>query len=200
MGDDSTQSSVQEEGGAQEEVSFAPDDSQDGRLTGEWQTRYDKKAWRNITGEAAYLVVLLFVVPLILFALWSRAAAPYLDLSPERYDVFCRFVFVGLGGVVGGTLFGMKWLYHVVARGLWHEDRRLWRFLTPLISGTLAFSIGVLISSDIFGAFDPAALQTGSSAFAIGFLVGYFSDTALAKLSEVARSLFGVSERHTHKR
>ncbi len=59
-----------------------------------------------------------------------------------------------------------------------------------------------LISSGMLRVFDPQAPQSRSLVIAIGFLVGYFSDSAAAKLSEIAETLFGASrakEKHKTK-
>jgi hypothetical protein len=53
-----------------------------------------------------------------------------------------------IGGVLGGSVFSIKWLYHSIARGKWHLDRRPWRFLTPLMSGARLF----------FGRFDARSI------------------------------------------
>lgn len=184
---------------AHEPDSWGTDDPKDGKRVGEYASRYSPSPRCSIRIEAIYLVFLFFLAPLLLFLFWTAWPNSYLALSAERYATLARGAYVAIGGLMGGTLFGMKWLYHSVARGLWHEDRRLWRLLTPLISAALAFAIGILISSNLFGALDPKAIDSGSGAFSLGFLVGYFSDSALAKLAEIAESLFGVSERHSRR-
>ena len=59
----------------------------------------------------------------------------------------------------------------------------------PHISGALAFAFLVLISSGILTIFN---LEPGNESLtvpiAVGFIVGYFSDTATAKLKEVAEN------------
>lgn len=177
---------------------FAPDEPDDGRNEGDWASRYnDPTARKGIRLEAAFLVILFIATPVALFLVWSNRLALLLCIpSGNPTDQFNSVLFLALGGLLGGVLFGMKWLYHVVARNIWNEDRRLWRLLTPLISSGLAFAVGMVIKSDLFGFLDPDALKKPSSSFALGFLIGYFSDSALAKMAEVAQSLFGSAERH----
>jgi len=114
-----------------------------------------------------------------------------LKLSEERYATLALYGYAWLGGSLGGTLFDLKWLYHSVAKGVWHVERRLWRILIPHISGGYAFAVIVLISSGIFRIFDAATLSRPSVVVGIGFLVGYFSDSAIGKLNEIANTLFG---------
>ena len=96
-----------------------------------------------------------------------------------------------LGGTFGGTMFDIKWLYHSVAKQIWHQDRRLWRVFTPHISGGLAFVVVALISSGLLRVFDRYATESKSLVFGLAFLVGYFSDNSIAKLAEVAGTIFG---------
>ena len=74
---------------------------------------------------------------------------------------------------------------------MWNYDRRLWRLFTPHISGGLAFATLL-----VFEAFGTNALLAGKPGrtFAFGFLVGLFSDNALAKLTEIAVTLFGTTK------
>jgi hypothetical protein len=104
--------------------------------------------------------------------------------------------------MLGGTLFAIMWLYHVVAREMWNLDRRLWRLFTPHISGGLVFAVIALISSGIMRIFDSRATSSHSVVVELAFLVGYFSDSAVAKLTEIADRLFGTSrskEKHIPK-
>jgi hypothetical protein len=94
----------------------------------------------------------------------------------------------------------IKWLYHSVARGSWHLDRRLWRIFTPHISGGLSFFVLALISSGALRIFDRKATESFALVVGLGFLVGYFSDSAIAKLTELAETLFGtIRAKEKHK-
>src|SRR3546814_5851912 len=83
-------------------------------------------------------------------------------------------------GVLGGTLFGLKYLYKVVARGWWNEDRELWRFFSPLLAGGLAFAVGALADAGLFG-FKVGENQSAASFVSWGFIAGYFADSASRK-------------------
>ncbi|MFZ5452450.1 MAG: hypothetical protein ACOZF2_11370 [Thermodesulfobacteriota bacterium] len=132
--------------------------------------------------------------------LWLNYPKFWLGLSDQKYQRFLKYSVAWLSGVLGGTLFDIKWLYHSVARQMWHLDRRLWRLFTPHISGGLAFAIVVLISSGMFRIFDRQAVESLSQVVGVGFLVGYFSDSAVAKLTEIAETIFGTSRgRERHK-
>jgi hypothetical protein len=172
---------------------FGQSDPTDNRDLYDWKSRYDDPvAKKEIRREAIYLGILLFGLPLVMVFFWLDYPKSFLHIRDEKYSPLVKYVFAWSAGSLGGVLFDLKWLYHTVARGLWHLDRRLWRIFTPHISGGLSFFVLALVSSGGFRIFDRRA--TGSYALVIGFgfLVGYFSDSAIAKLSEVADTLFGT--------
>ena len=102
-------------------------------------------------------------------------------LSPTVFS----YCFAWVGGMIGGISFTTKWLYRTVARGYWREERRLWRIFTPWISGVLAVIFVVIMSCYTTGEVYSIPESCG-----IGFLVGYFSDTAIGKLSDIANVIF----------
>ena len=179
---------------------FAPDDYTDGRDLLDWRSKYQEPdARRGIRFDAIYLACHLLVMPIAILILWLDYPKYWFELSDEKYERVLRYGLAWLSGTLGGTLFDVKWLYHSVARQIWHLDRRLWRLFTPHISGGLAFAIIALISSGIFRIFDRQAVESLSLVVGVSFLGGYFSDSAVAKLTEIAQTLFGASrakERH----
>ena len=175
---------------------FAPNEPTDNRNQGEWLSRYPKEARRKYHFEAIYIITLLFSVPFLLVLISYNQSIP--EFLKKSYDT--KYSIAWLGGGFGGTLFDLKWLYHSVAKNIWNEDRRLWRLITPHISAALSFAFIVVISSHLLNIFDIEALHKPTTIFGLGFLVGYFSDKAIAKLSEVAETVFGAIEKHkSHK-
>ena len=171
---------------------FAPDDPTDGREFLEWSSKYPDDAKRGIRIEAIYLGALLLFVPIAITVLWLEYPQYWLGLSDYKYKNILRYGFAWLSGMLGGTIFALKWLYHTVARQSWHLDRRLWRIFTPHISGGLAFAFVALIASGMFRIFDRKSVESLSLVIGVSFVVGYFSDMAVAKLSEIAGTLFGT--------
>lgn len=175
-----------------ESPGFAPDAPTDGRKKGDWKTRYPPEALKMIYWESAYLGAMFILMPcLFLFVL---------SLDTEYWPVSVYPIIAWIGGTFGGVIFDIKWTYHSVAKYLWNEDRRLWRLFTPHISGGLSFSMIILISSGLINIFDKDSLQDPYTVFGIGFLTGYFSDMAIGKLSEVAKTFFGATEKASHQR
>lgn len=179
---------------------FGQADPTDGRERYEWKSRYnDPIARRGIRWEAIYLGILLFGFPAVMAVFWLRYPEHLFHLDDQRYAPVIKYVFAWAAGSLGGVLFDVKWLYHSVARGFWHQDRRLWRVFTPHISGGLSFFVLALVASGELRIFDRAATDSLALVIGLGFLVGYFSDSAIAKLTEVAETLFGTiraKERH----
>jgi len=171
---------------------FGQSDPTDGRAFLDWESRYPAVARGCILREAIYLGVLLFAIPGLMVFIWLEFPKHLLSLSDDRYRILEKYGFAWLAGTLGGTLFDLKWLYHTVARQLWHMDRRLWRIFTPHISGGLAFASVALISSGAMRIFDTHAMKSVSLVTGVSFLVGYFSDSAIAKLTDVAETLFGT--------
>ena len=175
-------------------VGFAPSAPQDSRDKGDWESRYNTDAKKHIRIETAYLLILLLLTFLGVFAVWIDLPQKYLGLLENKNIALKVYGYSLLGGLLGGTLFSLKYLYHSVARAIWNIDRRLWRTLTPLLSAALAFANIVLMRSGLFSVFDVEALNSGTLVFAISFLAGYFSDSAIAKFAEIANTIFGYSK------
>lgn len=173
---------------------FAPSDYTDGRSSLDWSSKYPREARIQIRLEAAYLGVLLIVLPVVIVSLACGALQrPMSAHVAADYEILRKYLFALCGGAFGGALFSTKWLYHSVAKQLWHLDRRLWRLFTPLLSGGLAFVTAVIISAKVVSVFNQEALASPESVLAMSFLVGYFSDNATAKLSEIAETMFGAT-------
>ena len=171
---------------------FAPANSTDGRQSLDWQSKYtDPAAQKAIHREACYLATLFFGAPLLILLLWLEYPRYWLCTTDEQYRMLFVYSLAWLGGTFGGTMFDIKWLYHSVAKQIWHLDRRLWRVFTPHISGGLALVVVALISSGLLRVFDRCATESKSLVFGLAFLVGYFSDNSIAKLAEVAGTIFG---------
>jgi hypothetical protein len=182
---------------------FGQADPTDGRKKYDWKSGYDPAARKDIRNEALYLAALLFGLPLAMLFLWLDYPKYLAHLSDQKYRPVLKYGFAWASGTLGGTLFDLKWLYHTVARGLWHEDRRLWRLFTPHISGGLSVFFLALVASGALRIFDSKATDSLSVVMGLGFLVGYFSDSAVAKLTEIAETLFGTvraKERHEDRK
>lgn len=175
------------------EVGFAPKDLTDGRAPGDWKSRYDSAAWLRILIEGAYLLILLSGYVVAIVVVWLGHPASWFQLDGERAATFAHYAYSWLGGTIGGVLFALKWLYHSIAKTTWHADRAPWRYLTPHISGGLAFGTVAILNS--FVSTGQSAAMSGTRTLAMGILVGLFSDNALAKLTEVAETLLGPTGR-----
>src|SRR5437879_2958149 len=117
-----------------------PRDNDDARVPWEWGSRWPRRAWVHIAIEASYLSLLLAVCFAGFLLVWLGRPAIWLSLNEARSAALDRYLYYVFGGLLGGSLFGIKWLYRAVARGLWHLDRTLWRILSPLLSSGFALA------------------------------------------------------------
>lgn len=176
-----------------------PKDETDGREVHNWQSRYTKHARLEIRLEAFAVAGILFFALGMILLVWSGLLVSWIGCEFCRRPAFNRYGYFFLGGVLGGTLFGIKYLYHVVARGYWNQDRRLWRFLSPWLAGSLALVVGALTDAGFLGL--TISANKASAYLSLGFISGYFGDKALAKMTEMADVIFGTrdnSKKDTH--
>lgn len=167
----------------------------DERSRYQWRGRYDPEAYKEINMEARLVAGIMILTFLCLFLVWRGTAFEWLaggcaDCSRRSFD---RYSYFYLSGQLGGILFGVKYLYKVVARGFWNIDRRLWRYFSPFLSGGLALVVGALTDSGILGVTTKS--DSAASYFSLGFIAGYFADSALAKMQEIADTIFGPPSR-----
>lgn len=162
----------------------------DGRNPFQWESRYPEIARREILMESIFVFVLFGLSLCLIYLTWNGALSDFLGVADVDKVVFNKYAYYSLSGLLGGVVFGMKYLYRVVARGYWHQDRRAWRLMSPFIAFAIAFIIGTLLDSSMISASQPLL---SSSIISIGFLSGYFADEAVGKMYEIASVVFGKS-------
>jgi len=187
-------------GDEQKSAAWAPYDYTDGKKKGEWKTLYPPEARKCIRWETAYLIVISIICLSGVFFIVSKSCAigtadqssSGVAQSPGQSSlIFLGFVGALLAGTLGGCIFGLKCMYHFVAKLMWHEDRRLWRLLSPPLSGVLSLFMVFLVASGLLQIFDGNFVEYPIRVMAFSFLMGYYSDKALAKMADVADTLFG---------
>jgi hypothetical protein len=172
----------------------APSPKPDGRKLWDWETKYETPL-PHIKREAKILGAYLVIFGLLTVGCFALANdfsyvipgshEPLLFL--RRRDVLVWFV-----GSVGGTVFAIKWLMHSVAKGLWHQDRFLWRVFVPLTGGIYALVVLALMNSGFMGgAPTSAGAPDLMKETVIAFLAGYFADGVSGLLTNIANAIFG---------
>lgn len=179
------------------------DNKLDHRQLGQWASRYGGSAWLQIVFEFSYLVLVLLACIAGLTWIGYHVAPP----SPADHQTvtmfgipfdypkdrnFLLWMSVAFSGIVGGSCFALKWLYHSVAKGLWNRDRVLWRLIVPVLSGSVAVFVSMLVASGILSLIDGKFFSNFYGAAGAGWLVGYFSDNVLASLQKLAHKWFGT--------
>ncbi|MBU1657728.1 hypothetical protein KKG72_01575 [bacterium] len=166
-------------------------DETDGRKAYDYKSKYDSTARTEIRYEAIFLMILLLFSIFILFYTWKGGIYSFLDIGASQELIAKKYIYYSAAGMLGGIIFGMKFFYRAVARGLWHQDRRVWRLLSPLISAIVALITGVLIDASLL---KTEEVTSGAAIVSIGFLAGYFADEAVGKMYEIANVIFGANK------
>ncbi|KVU01935.1 hypothetical protein WK75_24140 [Burkholderia ubonensis] len=169
-----------------------PHDEADGRSVHDWKSRYPHEARVQIRWEAATVAAISIGSLAMVFFVWSGLFVKWTGCDVCTRHAFSRYGYFFFGGVLGGTLFGIKYLYHVVAKGFWNQDRCLWRVLSPLLAGSLAFIVGALTDAGFLGL--TISASKAPAFLSLGFITGYFGDKALAKMTEMADVIFGTRD------
>lgn len=171
-------------------------EDRDGRNVGDAASRYSLEHRVKQKHEAWYLFGLITLSTALLAGYPLGLLSYVVNLvgggEREVSGSIGAFFVVCSAGLLGGTVYGGKWLYHAVAKGIWSEDRAIWRFLSPWISLGTTLGVSSLFFAGLFKAGGSApSTFSGHSLVGIGFLIGYFSDMALAKMKDVTEVLFG---------
>ncbi|MDK2956244.1 MAG: hypothetical protein PWQ57_1740 [Desulfovibrionales bacterium] len=165
-----------------------PDIHTDGREKGDWKSRYPDEARVQIRWELVYIFALLSISLSVIFLNWIGILTAHLSLAGASKKTFTTFIYYMAGGLLGGTTFGGKYLYRVVGRGFWSQDRRIWRILSPFVAMVIGLVIGAMIECGLSA---PNGYSSGTRSFVIGFLAGYFADKAVGYLCDIADVIFG---------
>lgn len=158
--------------------------NKDGRSRWFWGSKYPEEANKHIFMEALILTSFLFIIATILFPLlgWEQRV-----VSSNGFTVDLNLVTYFLIGCIGGLAFSIKWLYHSVAKGWWHLDRRLWRFLSPILAGAYTIVILKIELLRWINVDDPTMATYG-----MAFIIGYFGDGISGVLTNIGRTIFGT--------
>ncbi len=189
---DPDQETSHEESLLQSPPQFAPGTPTDGRAKFDFESRYVRSAWVQISLEAVYLLAIFTgsATLLLLFGPGNQPPWPGL-LDQDEWQTARPYCLAFVGGALGGTLFAMKWLYHSVAKGLWNRDRILWRLFTPILSAGAATTLIVLSISGVLPLFGRELAQSPAGSLGIALITGFFSDRAFSLFENTIQSLFG---------
>jgi len=113
----------------------------------------------------------------------------------DKKPIAKYLIYFATGGLLGGSIYGMKYFYRVIARRYWTQDRRYWRILSPFISMAIAFVIGCMIYAGILNSGKPDSGFKNSWGVAFGFFAGYFADEAVGKMYDIATMIFGKTKK-----
>ena len=167
----------------------------DGRKQYDWESKYPECAQKEMKKEAIYIAIILIIAfSLLIFIVGGLIdkVGNLIGLEAKKTASLEGVIIYFFSGLLGGTIFGLKYFYRVVSRGYWSQDRKYWRFFSPWISACVAFVVGCMVLS---GSINATQTQSFAAEICVGFITGYFADEAVGKMSEVATALFGSNSK-----
>ena len=167
----------------------------DGRKQYDWESKYPECAQKEMKKEAIYIAIILIIAfSLLIFIVGGLIdkVGNLIGLEAKKTASLEGVIIYFFSGLLGGTIFGLKYFYRVVSRGYWSQDRKYWRFFSPWISACFAFVVGCMVLS---GYINATQTQSFAAEICVGFITGYFADEAVGKMSEVATALFGSNSK-----
>jgi len=110
------------------------------------------------------------------------------------------YLYAGLGGLLGGWAYDVKWFYRAIGRGKnnqhpwkYEENKFYWRIFVPFLSAVTGFSFFALIISDMFQLITTKKIS-GATAYSFSFVTGYFSDIVYSKLANWFEDILGTKK------
>ena len=167
----------------------------DGRKQYDWESKYPECAQKEMKKEAIYIAIILIIAfSQLIFIVGGLIdkVGNLIGLEAKKTASLEGVIIYFFSGLLGGTIFGLKYFYRVVSRGYWSQDRKYWRFFSPWISACVAFVVGCMVLS---GYINATQTQSFAAEICVGFITGYFADEAVGKMSEVATALFGSNSK-----
>lgn len=167
----------------------------DGRKQYDSESKYPECAQKEMKKEAIYIAIILIIAfSLLIFIVGGLIdkVGNLIGLEAKKTASLEGVIIYFFSGLLGGTIFGLKYFYRVVSRGYWSQDRKYWRFFSPWISACVAFVVGCMVLS---GYINATQTQSFAAEICVGFITGYFADEAVGKMSEVATALFGSNSK-----
>lgn len=152
-----------------------------------WKSAYPEEAWKRIRGEGIYLACVLIAAVAVTTLMLKMDG----HVHPTAKKILC----CGLGGITGSWIYAIRWYVKAVTGRQWAHDFIVWRLTAPFVGIFLSVSTYLVMETGLLGVtFNKGNGDENTYAYAIGFLVGLFSDDVMKKLAEVAKTVFGKTE------
>lgn len=160
----------------------------DNRNSFEWWSKYEERDGipspkKQMRIEAFYLLFIFIVSAVVIVANHMGFFVRLLSVSEDSIDGTKRIICCLGAGLLGGITFSIKVFYRAIAHGVWHYDRRYWRWFSPLISLSVTSVVAAFMSHDVIE-------EHIAFTYFIGYFAGYFSENAVGKMQEIATVLF----------
>jgi hypothetical protein len=168
----------------------------DGRNRHDWKSKYTDEARKEMIKEAVYIgLILVLSFALLIFNFFGAFVAliKHFCGNPSKLKIAEYLIYFSSAGILGGSVYGIKYFYRVIAHGYWTQDRRYWRIFSPFVSMAIAFIVGIMVCAGLLKSNNNIS---NSWAIAFGFFSGYFADEAVGKMYEIATLVFGKTKKN----
>lgn len=100
----------------------------DGRKQYDWESKYPECAQKEMKKEAIYIAIILIIAfSLLIFIVGGLIdkVGNLIGLEAKKTASLEGVIIYFFSGLLGGTIFGLKYFYRVVSRGYWSQDRKI---------------------------------------------------------------------------
>lgn len=140
-----------------------------------------------------YLLVLL--TGFSLFGYWIASSTIYFA-EPFQLPILCAL----LGGI-GGCVYCLRGVYlNACVRKSWDSDWQPWYFIRPIVSIAAGGVSYVFLKAGLLVLEAEKTTQSGNFGFlALAFVAGLNVDKFIAKIEDIAQSVWGIEKSKTAK-
>jgi len=154
------------------------------------------KPWK---GSWQQILALVYNVVLLL-AVGAAACAVLRHKLPCWFyavDAVEELVICGLLGCTGGAIYCLMGVYkHACRENDWHDRWLPWYYIRPVVSLVLGIVSYIFLKAGLLVLTSAQPEQTNTFVFyALAFFAGMSVEKFLAKLNEIARTIFGIGKK-----
>lgn len=142
------------------------------------------------------IYLLFFLVVIASFWVYAQVGKLPQWVTPNMVAIKCILI-----GILGGTLYCLRGVY--LSRSIrndWSEQWATWYYLRPIVSGISGLIAYVFLKAGLIALGASQVSEAGNYGYlAFAFIAGFNVDKFLAKIEDVAKSIFGIEKSRAAK-